>query len=427
VVRLEEHRNQSGDAGGWKMAAAVLVATLFLLTAVGVAQGQTFTVIHNFNGTGGAQPYSGITRDASGNFYGTTDYGGRQNCDNGGPPGCGVAYKLRQVNSEWLFTVLYEFLGSHNDFLPTDPGNITIAPNGVPFGTQFLAGPTESGLLYSLQPPPNGAIAANTPWSYRVDHSFGGGNDGSGPSQVTIDSAGNIFGTTGNGGTDNAGIVYELTPSNGSWVETILYNFTGGADGDDPDGVSLDASGNIFGVTRDGGSEKYGTIYELTPSGSGWIITVLHDFADDAVGGISGPLLRDSAGNLYGVTAESTSDGGTIWELSPSDGGWVFNVLYSLPGPPNMVSLVFRLVMDAGGALYGVNNIFGANNLGSAFKLAPSNGGWAYTDLHDFGSLPNDADGCYPRGPVALDGAGNIYGTTQQCGKGAGVIYQIAP
>src|SRR5208282_2893232 len=179
------------------------------------------------------------------------------------------------------------------------------------------------------------------------------------------------------------GIVYELTPSNGSWVETILYNFTGGADGDDPDGVSLDASGNIFGVTRDGGSEKYGTIYELTPSASGWIITVLHNFADDAVGGISGPLLRDSAGNLYGVTAESTSDGGTIWELSPSDGGWVFNVLYSLPGPPNMVSLVFRLAMDADGALYGVNNTFGANNLGSAFKLAPSNGGWTYTDLHD--------------------------------------------
>jgi len=83
--------------------------------------------------------------------------------------------------------------------------------------------------------------------------------------------------------------------------------------------------------------------------------------------------------------------------------------------------------MDASGALYGVNNNIGANNEGSAFKLAPSNGGWTYIDLHDFGSLPNQADGVFPRGPVALDPSGNVYGTTQQGGEGAGVVYEITP
>ncbi len=433
MERFEQRQSRIGYGNGRRMAAALLVGIAFVATAIAAAAAQTFTVIHNFNGTDGSQPFAGVTRDTAGNLYGTTQYGGILSCDSGGVPGCGVAYKLRPFNSGWLFSVLYQFQGNEGNFLPTDPGNITLAPNGVPFGPQVMGGSGFDGLIYNLQPPVTAPANANAPWSYTVDHVFGMGNDGGGPSQVTFDPAGNIFGTAIGGGIGNSGVVYELTPSNGGWTETILYSFLGGSDGNEPDAVSLDESGNIFGLTRAGGDSACGdnngcgTIYELTRSGSGWTKTILHVFEEATDGSTPGPLLRDSAGNLYGVTAMATSGGGTIWELSPSNGGWVFNVLYTLPGRAGTLSLVFRPVMDASGALYGVNNYIGANNVGSVYKLAPSNGGWTYADLHDFGSLPNQTDGCFPRGPVALDPTGNIYGTTQQCGEGGGVIYEVSP
>jgi uncharacterized repeat protein (TIGR03803 family) len=282
-------------------------------------------------------------------------------------------------------------------------------------------------------PPARASVAANTPWTYKLDYTFEGGNHGFIPSQVTFDSQGNIWGTALESGVDGNGLVFEMTPSNGGWTETVIYNFLGGSDGSEPDGVMFDPQGNLYGVTRDGGNtgcednNGCGTIYELTQTSSGWTKTTLHVFEEDTDGGIPGPLMRDSVGNLYGVTAIGTSNGGSIWELSPSNGGWSFNVLYNIPGRGNLLSLVFRLVMDADGALYGVNNYIGANQVGSAYKLAPANGGWTYTDLHDFGSLPNQADGAFPRGPVALDPSGNVYGTAQQGGEGAGVVYEITP
>ncbi len=417
------------------LATALFMSTAaFLLNAGEPAQAQSFSVIHNFNGTDGSQPLHGLSVDAAGNFYGTTEYGGILSCDSGGVPGCGVAYKLRNVNSGWVFSVLYDFPGFDGNFLPTNPGNITIAPNGSPYGTQlFSEGGDSNGALYNLIPPATADAAANAPWTYTPDHIFGSGNDGGNPSQVIFDPQGNIWGTTLAGGINGSGVVYEMTPSSGGWIETFIYNFAGGSDGSEPDGVALDESGNLWGVTRDGGNQGCyqsagcGTVYELTRSGSAWTKTILHVFEEDTDGGAPGPLIRDSAGNLYGVTAVGTTNGGTIWELSPSNGGWVFNVLYNLPGDPNTYSYVFRLVMDASGALYGVNNYIGAHIMGSAFKIARSNGGWTYTDLHDFGSLSGEADGCYPYGPVALDATGNVYGTTAQCGEGGGVIYQIAP
>ena len=323
---------------------------------------------------------------------------------------------------------MYEFPGFDGNLLPTDPGNITIAPNGSPFGTQLFYPGDSSQSIYNLLPPATRPVSINTPWLYKLDYEFEGGNGGTHPSQVTFDAQGNMWGTASYDGIDGNGLVFEMTPSNGRWTETVIYNFLGGSDGAGPVGIAFDRSGNIFGVTSAGGNQGCydnlgcGTIYELSHSGSGWTKTTLHVFQEDTEGAYPGPLVRDDAGNLYGVTAVGTSNAGTIWELSPSDGGWVFHVLYDLPGLPNIYSDTFPLVLDTAGALYGVNNYIGVNNMGSAFKVAPSSGGWTYTDLHDFGSLPNQQDGCFPFGPVALDAAGNVYGTTQQCGGGAGVI-----
>lgn len=434
MERPEPRQSRMRYGNGWMSTVVFLVGIAFVVTTAVAVGAQTFTVIHNFNLIDGAQPFAGLTRDAAGNLYGTTEYGGILNCDNGGVPGCGLAYKLRQFNSSWLFSVLYQFQGNDGNFLPTDPGNITLGPGGSPYGTQLQGGNEFSGTIFNLLPPATAPANANTPWTYNLDHVFGMGIDGGYPSQIAFDRAGDIFGAAVNGGIGGWGIVYELTLSNGSWTQTFLHNFVGGSDGGEPYGVTLDESGNIYGTTAIGGNQECegnygcGTVYELSPSGSGWTKTILHVFQQDTEGGNPGPLLRDGAGNLFGLTSDGASgNGGTIWKLSPSNGNWVLTVLYTFPQPTVEFTGAFQPAMDSSGALYGVTNGSGLNGFGSVFRLAPSDGGWTYTDLHDFGSLPNNQDGCYPRGPVALDPAGNVYGATQQCGEGAGVVYEITP
>jgi hypothetical protein len=247
------------------------IATLFMMFAALPAPAQTFTVLHNFEGSDGWQPFAGLTIDPAGNLYGTTQYGGILNCDGGGPAGCGVAYKLKKLDSSWVLSVLNEFQG-REDFLPTDPGTITLGPGGVPYGVQAFGGTNEAGLLFQLQPPVTAPRTANAPWSYAVDWAYDSGNDGGQPSQVTFDPAGNIWGAEGDGGPPGAeGIVYELTPSASGWNQTIIYSFLD-PDGYEPAGpvdVSLDPSGNIYSVTRAGGNQQCGgggcgTVYELT-------------------------------------------------------------------------------------------------------------------------------------------------------------------
>jgi uncharacterized repeat protein (TIGR03803 family) len=434
MMHFEQCRNRMTPISTSTTIAGLLVALAFLVTACVTAQGQTFTVLHSFAVTDGAKPFAGVTMDAAGNLYGTTEYGGVLSCDEGGLAGCGVVYKLRQIRSNWILSVLYEFPGQ-NGFLPTSPGNITIGPNGLPYGTELQGGAEFSGTVFELLPSPMVATSVNSPWLYHVVHTFGTGNDGGYPSQITFDRAGNIFGATSLGGDVGDGIVYELSPAGGDWMETILYSFLGGSDGDGPGSITLDEAGNIYGTTTSGGNQQChnnvgcGTVYELTRSGSGWTKTILHVFQEATEGGDPGPAVLDSAGNLFGLTGEGASgNGGTIWELSPSNGSWTFTVLYTFPGPTQNFAGPFRPVMDSTGALYGVNNWGGANNFGSVYKLAPSQGNWMYTDLHDFGSLPNQGDGCYPRGPVALDAAGNIYGAAQSCGEfDNGDVFEVTP
>jgi uncharacterized repeat protein (TIGR03803 family) len=233
---------------------------------------------------------------------------------------------------------------------------------------------------------------------------------------------GNLYGTTYYGGdsTQN-GTIYELSPSGSSWQENVLYSFAGDEDGGNPiAGVTFDSSGNLYGTTS-----SSGTVFQLARTDSGWTKNTLHTFTGggDGLDPFAG-LILDPAGNLYGAASGGGGgDSGTVFELSPSMGNWTFATLYGgftggLGAGPRG-----SLVMDSAGNLYGTTNESGADQFGSVFKLSFANGGWTYTDLHDF----NGSDGKYPVGGLVIDGAGNLYGTTTAGGVyGYGVVFKIA-
>ena len=417
--------------------------TFLLVGVIAVAclpmHAQTFTVIHSFTGHDGSNPVAGVTMDQAGNLWGTTELGGGANCDIGG---CGTVYKLTHVKSGWVLSQLYAFQGGDDGQYPSS--KVTFAPDGTIYSNTQGG---SVGTVFRLRPPSTFCHSISCPWTKTTVASFGGGN-GSYPSgDLTFDAAGNIYGTTGSGGRfkncggGGCGIVYELTPSGGSWTENVLYTFTDGADGGHPEsGVIFDQSGHLFGTaTIDnliGGGDNGGVIFELVPSGSGWTETVLYHLQDPADGGKPyGGLIFDAAGNLYGTnTYGGSGDGGTVFELSPSGGYWNLNLLYSLTCPPGgYIGPYGKLVQDSSGNLYGASVSGGTYNYGYIFKLTPSNGSWSFTDLHDF---TNGDDGAWPYDGLTLAANGNLYGTTfvggqpgQGCyyGFNCGVIFEITP
>lgn len=409
-----------------------------MLLGIQAARAQTYTVLHNFsNGADGGSPESALTRDAAGHLYGTTLDGGA---------GYGTVFSITEKNGSWILSTLYEFQGNNGNDDGAGPiAKVVIGPNGSLYGTTVAGGGgtvgsgcanfgyNGCGTVYNLQPPLSVCKSTSCPWLETALYKFVNGPGGVYPfGGVAFDHAGNIYGTTQLGGIgEDGGIAYELTPSGRDWEGSVLISFTA-ATGDEPyDTLVLDSSGNVYGTARGGGANGYGTVFELSPNGSGWTENILHSFTAGDGAQPFGGLIFDSAGNLYGATScggtgGGNGGGGTVYELTPSGDGWQFNVLYNFPGdcqggPQD------SLTMDSAGSLYGTTYRDGAEDEGSVFKLTHSDGGWTYTDLHDFSG---GADGCEPNGGVALDSAGNIYGTTTGCGTYPdqyGTVWEITP
>jgi uncharacterized repeat protein (TIGR03803 family) len=406
---------------------------LFALFLRPLAQAQQFSVIHSFTGgADGANPYAALTVDRAGKLYGTTFFGGDGPCnDEVGDLGCGVVFRLANSGSGWILTPLYSFQGNVNNDGAGPYAGVAISPSGKIFGTTAAGGEVMCsvqstpgcGTVFSLTPPPSLCKTSTCPWTETVLFRFTFGTDGWYPQgTVALDSMGNLYGTTYYGGNSaQNGTVYQLIPSGNGWHENVLYSFAGDNDGGNPvAGLTLDTSGNLYGTTS-----SSGTIFQLAKTESGWTKNTLHTFTGES-GGLNpfAGLIFDPAGNLYGAASGGGSgDSGTVFELSPSMGSWTFATLYGGftggmgAGPRG------TLVMDSSGNLYGTTNESGANQFGSVFELSLSNGGWTYTDLHDF----NGSDGKYPVGGLVIDRAGNLYGTTTAGGiDGYGVVFKIA-
>lgn len=300
--------------------------------------------IYSFTGSGGSYPLSGVTRDTAGNLYTTTAMGGQL--------GCGAVIKLDTKGNE---TVLYSFCSGSNDgdqpqsaLLLDSVGNLygtTVLGGSRNFGTVFkvsasgvetilynFLGGTNDGAYpyYGLTGDTNGNFYGTTggdgssTWGtvfeitasghYSTLYRFTGGLDGGRPKTgLHRDSVGNLYGTTKAGGAFGNGTVFEVSASG---IETVLYSFTGGADGSQPEsGVLEDAAGNFYGTTVYGGASSFGTVYKLDKLGNE---IVLHSFE----GGLDGqyphaPLVNDPKGSVYGTTSEGGKGYGTIFKIAP--------------------------------------------------------------------------------------------------------------
>jgi uncharacterized repeat protein (TIGR03803 family) len=404
------------------------IATVFTMAIVAppVLRAQVFKVIYDFpGGQGGAGPAAGVTMNVGGNLYGTTSSGGAGN-------GYGTAYKLTHKNGNWISAPLYQFAGGNDGSIPL--ARVVIGSNGSIYGTTYSGGVgcqgNGCGTVFNLKPTPTRPPTPLTPWVEAVLYRFQGPpGDGSSPGEgdLVFDKAGNLYGTTINGGANNEGTIFALTPSQGGWTEKLIYSFTGISDGGLPaSGVVFDGAGNLYG-TASGLCTNLGVIYELTPSGSGWVEQTLYAFKGSDDGWCpAGGLIFDQSGNLYGTTAEGgTGGGGTVYELSPSNGSWTLTTLYSFSGNGGLQGPAASLTMDASGNLYGTTYGDGSNGYGNVFKLTPSGGTWMYTSLHDF---TGGNDGGSPVSDVTLDANGNLYGTAGHGGsQGNGVVWEITP
>ena len=264
-------------------------------------------------------------------------------------------------------------------------------------------------------------------WTETVLHGFGNGTDGIRPTaSVVFDAAGNLYGTTFEGGAYFCGTVFELTPTaGGNWTEKVLYSFRNATDGCNPSsGLITDIAGNLYGTTGYEGTYFGGTVFELTPTaGGGWTETVLHGFGNGTDGiRPTASVVFDAAGNLYGATSDGgSSGGGMLFELTPTaGGGWTETVLHNFGTGTGGSHPSSGLITDIAGNLYGTTLSGGTSDAGTVFRFKDR----GVLVLHSF----NNADGSSPSGGLIMDAAGNLYGTTYYGGAYYyGTVFEVTP
>ena len=339
-----------------------------------------------------------------------------------------LASKAFGVTPASTINVIYSFAGEQDgEYTDTD---LVIDSAGNLYGTSVLGGAFGSGTVFQLTPSGNG-------WVHTVLYSFTSGADGGEPYKgVTLDAQGNLYGTAVTGGTGGCeggcGVAYKLTHSGGSWSQTVIHYFSGGDDGSGPGaGLTIDHQGNLYGVTPTGGANGLGVIYQLSPAVSGnWNFTVIHTFTGgtDGSSGSAGRLLLH-AGRLYGVATTGGANGkGTAYELKPSHAGeWTLKTIYAFQGQPDAGFPYGGLLLGTSEKLYGTTYYDGANNLGSVYELSrTAMGGWKERVLYSF---QGGSDGQNSLSNLVIDAAGNLYGTTSEGGASCscGTIFQLTP
>ncbi len=390
-------------------------------------------ILYNFHSnshySGGAGPAGRLAVDQDGNLYGVTFEGG-YGCF---PGGCGIVYELSPTASgEWEETILHKFTGGSDGKYPD--GGLIFDRTGNLYGTASEGGLVNAdcycGTVFKLAPDGNGQWTETT--LYAFQGAFQGGSDGDSPwASLSMDAAGDLYGVTSDGGglgycgNDGCGTVFEVSPNgSGGWTEQVLLRFYNATIGWNlSSGVYLSADGQLFGETWNGPGSQ-GSLYALTPNSGQWNYTLVSNFSDTDGSAPETALVADSKGNLYGTTfAGGTSDLGAVFELSPtSKGKWNETMIYSFPEGHPVNGTIYptaqpsSLIVDTAGNLYGEAVGGGSKNDGMIYKLSPlPDGTWQETTLYSF---LGGVGGTSPSGGLVMDSAGNLYGTTQYGGKG---------
>jgi uncharacterized repeat protein (TIGR03803 family) len=409
---------------------ALLVSALLFICGMASSQG-TETVLYSFgaSATDGLYPYGSLLFDAAGNIYGVTSIGGTYCLDLGG---CGTIYKLSPSKSgQWTERVLYNFCSTGNSSTCPDGSNpsagLIMDANGNLYGTTGGGGTEGAGVVFRLTPP----SVLGEVWTQTVLWTFSSSPQNGfhpGTGTLAMDGAGNIYGTTVDGGADGIGVVYELRPQiDGTYSFSLLHSFSG-SDGALPGyGVTLDGAGNLYGATGNGGRGKSicnhgcGLVYKLGQSGGSWEETVLFEFDGIVGANPETPISIDKFGNLYG--SFTTGGGGNCFSVGC---GGIFKLV---PGTAHKYVFYFNnngggtpesgVALGTGNTLYGTTGVVAG---GDVYMLQDSQ----ETILYNFCSLPNCVDGSWPSyGDIVLRGNA-LYGTTIQGGSfNGGVIYQI--
>lgn len=421
------------------MKTAILVLTVLFLC--GSSFGQTYKVLWNFGSAvnDGLQPVGALVADQNGNLYGATAFGGEF--------GGGTIFQLQpQPSGSWTESIIYNFCSVIVNRICADgqepQAGLALDPLGNLYGTTYAGGDECTftgggcGTVFRLAPP----SGAGGTWTESVLYAFcsqegqQGCEDGSFPmSQLALDAAGNLYGTTTQGGmghwtqNNGAGTAFEVSPGAGGWTGKTLYNFcslgsgTSCPDGAQPlGGVTLDAAGNLYGTTYRGGGGglAYGIVYELASNAGAWTETILSTFYKRV--GANAPVRFDRAGNLYSTTEFGETGAGSVFRLAQdrSMRSLSFN---STDGNEPMAGVI---VDPRNGNLYGTTEQ-GGSGYGNAFELTKSG---KLTTLYSFCSQPNCTDGELPASGLLGLPPGVLYGTTPSGGaNGAGVVFEIAP
>lgn len=395
----------------WKTRGPAAIAAIVLVAASGSAVAQVRApavqekVLHSFTGgNDGAEPVGGLIWDAKGKYlYGTTA--------GGGPDGLGAVYKVNGAGKE---TVLYAFEGGTDGAEPTAALVWDAAGKNL-YGTTLGGGPAGDGTVFEV----------SKTGSETVLYSFcaqAGCADGAGPNGNLIwDAKGDLLGTTEGGGNSgcSCGTVFMLSPSGGTWKETVVYSFQGGADGAEPTaGMIWDKGGNLYGTTAGGGTTGLGTVFELANNGQE---SVLHTFqgGEDGAEPTANPVWDKKQQFLYGTTAGGGAPGlGTVFKLA-SNGSE--SVLYAFQNGGDAEEPTADLIWDKNQRyLYSTALGGGADGLGAVFKVSKTG---TETVLYSF---VNGGDSEQPKAGLIWDRRGKLYGTATGGGaEGLGTVFDV--
>jgi hypothetical protein len=378
--------------------ASVRLAVAFLgvglSMSLALSQTGQYQLIHDFGATpgDGTGPYGGVTIGSGGNVYGTCCYGGLKNV--------GMVWEIDQAGN---YQDLHDFGVGSDGYSPL--ASVAIDAAGNLYGTCDSGGNSGYGMAWEI----------DTSGDYHDLHDFGGGSDGRNPTaSVTIDTAGDMYGTCEWGGTNRYGMVWEIDAS-GNYHD--LHNFGAGTDGVLAQaGVTIDSAGNLYGTCIYGGLKSAGMVWEIDTSSN---YHDLHDFGVGTDGANSvANVTVDSAGNLYGTCVYGgLHSTGIVWQIDTSSN---YHDLHDFGSGTDGAQPEATVTIDLAGNLYGTCELGGSAKDGMIWEIDNSA---SYHDLHDFGT---GTDGIGPLAGVTIDSAGQMYGTCFEGGSDRGVFWQIA-